>query len=100
MTNLKTEITDEGISINLVPFFLKPKFIAWTDVSKVSVRKYAPIREYGGWGIRIGFNGMAYNIAGDKGLQIVLNNGKKILVGTQKMEELNQFLYEVAKDKL
>ncbi len=34
-------------------------------------RKYRPIREYGGWGIRYGWNGRAYSTSGNEGVQLV-----------------------------
>ena len=37
---------------------------------------------------------LAYNVKGKMGLQLVLKNGKKILIGTQKTEELKQILAE------
>jgi hypothetical protein len=77
----------------LFPFQFKYNEISWNDVLTIEVRKYKPIREYGGWGYRFSFkNGKAYNISGNMGLQIVLKNGDKILIGTQKPDELMEFL--------
>jgi hypothetical protein len=62
-------------------------------VASIEVRKYSPIKEYGGWGFRYGFkNGKAYNISGNMGLQLILKNGDRILIGTQKPEELETYL--------
>lgn len=84
---LVNSITREGILIRLSPFV--KRFIPWEEVEKAYVRTYRPIMEYGGWGIRFGAGGSrAYNISGNQGLQLVLKNGKKILVGTQKPESL------------
>lgn len=44
-------------------------------------------------GIRFGSKyGTAYNMKGNYGLAIKLKNGQKFLIGTQKVEELGQFL--------
>lgn len=66
-------------------------------MKKVYVRKYLPLREYGGWGLRWGIfgSGTAYNISGNMGIQLVLQNGKKILVGTQKAEECRRILEQL-----
>ena len=56
----------------------------------VYTRTYSPMREYGGWGIRFGKSGKAYNIKGDEGLQLVFKNGKRLLIGSQKSQELAQ----------
>ena len=92
--NLETEISKEGISIRFFPFHLKKKFFSWDEIAKAEVREYSPLLEYGGWGIRRGKSGVAYNVKGNMGLQLVLKSGKKILIGTQKTEELKQILVE------
>ena len=81
---LYTRIDDVGVHFRMMPFHLKEKTIAWEDIDSIRVRQYSPIGEYGGYGIRIGGNGSAYNIRGNQGIQIVKKNGKRILIGTQK----------------
>jgi hypothetical protein len=53
-------------------------------------RTYRPILEYGGWGVRYSFvrKGWAYTVSGNRGVQLQLANGKRILVGSQRAEEL------------
>lgn len=93
-SQLKTTITKEGIIISFFPF-LRKKMYGWEDIEKAYTRTYSPIWEYGGWGIRYGFkNGMAYNISGKEGLQLVLKNGKKILIGSKKVVAINRILEE------
>lgn len=90
---LNTLISKEGISYQLFPFHLKPLLISWNEVASVEVRKYKPLRDYGGWGYRFSIkNGKAFNVSGNMGLQIILKNGDKILIGTQKPEELETYL--------
>ena len=82
---LKTEIDKEEIRINFIPLFKKT--IRWKDVESAKIVNYGFI---GGWGIRLFTKyGTAYNIKGDKGLALVLKNGKRILIGTQKEAELD-----------
>ncbi len=87
---LETEIKENGIYVRYYPIHIKFKHYKWSDLQRVYVRKYSPIMEYGGWGLRFNNlgNGTAYNIAGNQGLQLVFPNGKKLLIGTQKPEEL------------
>ena len=89
---LKTKIDKEGISFTFKPFINRPKVYSWNNIKEAYVRTYKPIWEYGGWGIRYGMKGRAFNTSGNKGLQLILNSGKKILIGTQKPEELENFL--------
>ena len=94
---LDTQIDDDCISINMSPFGRRR--ILWKDIDKCYVRKYKPLLEYGGWGIRYGFGskGMAFTVGGNQGLQLELNNGKKILIGTKKADELAAFLKQINK---
>lgn len=84
---LITLVKPDGIFFRFVPFHFSYCSIAFSDIQKCDIRSYHPIREYGGWGIRYGFHGKAYNVSGDIGIQFELKNGKKILIGTQKPEE-------------
>ncbi len=85
---LITEVRDDGIYIRFIPFHRTSHRIAFKDVKHFEVRTYHPIREYGGHGIRYGSNGKAYNVSGDRGVQIELLNGERLLIGSQRAEEL------------
>jgi len=98
---LKSRVDEIGIHINYWPFYLKTKLFAWNEIQKVEVIKYSPIADYGGWGYRINLmgKGKALNVKGNIGLKIYFKNGKKLLIGTQKREELNAILAQY-QDKL
>jgi hypothetical protein len=85
---LKTEIDQNEIRIHFFPFFKKQ--IRWQDIKNAEVIKYGFV---GGWGIRLGTKyGPVYNIKGKIGLALELKTGKKLLIGTQKEDELKDFL--------
>lgn len=86
-TRLITEIRKDGIYLRFFPFHRKFKTYLYDEIESYDVREYRPIYEYGGWGIKYGFGGMAYNVYGNKGIQLILKNKKKLLIGTQKPEE-------------
>jgi len=96
---LTMRIDETGISYKFFPLHLKSKKVVWQELSKAFVRKYNPLIEYGGWGIR-GFrrkgglrgNGMAYNIKGNMGIQLEFIDGGKLLLGTQLTEKAKQTL--------
>ena len=58
----------------------------------MEIREYKPIMEYGGWGIRGFGSNRALNIKGKIGLQLVFKNGQKLLIGTQKADEIVKIL--------
>lgn len=95
-TKLTTKIYEEYIIIKFFPF-VRNKKILFTELESCQVRKYSPLAEYGGWGYRIGIfgKGIAYNIRGNMGLQLVYKNNKKLLIGTQKPEELERVIEQI-----
>lgn len=94
---LTTLIDEKGIYIRFFPFHLKYKFFGWDEIEKAYIRTYQPIREYGGWGLKGGSMGLAYNVSGDKGLQLELKKGNKILIGTKQPEALEKILLKLDK---
>ncbi|MEQ9468485.1 MAG: hypothetical protein RLN88_13815 [Ekhidna sp.] len=92
-SRLHTSIDQDRIYYRFPPFVRSERSISKEDVKEIYVRKYQPIWEYGGWGYRIRLGkGKALNVAGDYGLQLVLSDGKKLLIGTQKPEAMEHAL--------
>lgn len=94
---LTTRISSEGIFVKLFPFHLTFRYYPWKMISKTEVRQYSPIKEFGGWGYRWGFGGTAMNISGNMGLQLELTDGKKLLIGTQRPDDLRAVLNRLNK---
>lgn len=87
---LIVEVRNNGVLIRFFP--LHSRFISFDNLDNYEVRKYHPIREYGGWGIRWGSKGWAYNVSGNKGVQLELSNGKHVLIGSQNPEKLAEMI--------
>lgn len=87
---LETTINARGIHYKFFPF--PGRTIPWQEIEECYVRQYSPLKEYGGWGIRFGFSGKAYNVKGNKGIQLKLKSGKKILFGTQNESEVQNVI--------
>jgi len=85
---LETTIDENGIHYRFPPLRSKLKTIPWNAIKKAYIRKYNPVLEYGGWGVKRG----ARNVKGNIGLQLELKNGKKLLIGTQKKDEMERVL--------
>jgi hypothetical protein len=91
-TNLTTEVRNDGLYIRFFPFHLSFHRIAPEDIKEFEARTYRPLRDYGGWGIRYGREGKAYNVSGNRGVQLVLFDGKQLLIGSQRPDELTEAL--------
>lgn len=67
------------------------------NVVRAYARTYHPMREYGGWGIRYAPNqSRAFNMRGDRGVQLVLRSGQRVLIGSQTPEELAEAIRKAA----
>jgi len=89
---LLTEVRDDGLTIRFHP--LTHQLIPYEHIKTCKVRKYHPIREYGGWGIRYRRKGKAFTVSGTLGVQLELVQGKSLLIGSQKPEELARAIQE------
>ncbi|MFC2187995.1 DUF6141 family protein [Peijinzhouia sedimentorum] len=96
---LYTRVENDGIHYRFPPIINKWKQISKKELKSHKVRKYSPLKEYGGWGYRISKHGKALNVRGNMGLDMELNDGKKLLLGTQKPEELKLALQKLYEDK-
>jgi hypothetical protein len=98
---LDTVIKKDGIYVRFFPFHIKFKYYTWNSLTKSFVRQYSPLTEYGGWGLRLGLfgKGTAFNVSGNKGLQLEFTTNKKLLIGTNKPEELTETLNKIGQLK-
>lgn len=83
---LVVEVRSDALHIHFKP--LKRRTVAYSDVAKVEAVRYRPIAHYGGWGIRRGRQGWAYNVAGNQGVRLDLQDGTHVLLGSQRFTEL------------
>lgn len=88
---LVTKIDRKGIYVKFESFHRDFKFYDWESIDYCEIKKYNPIMDYGGWGIRIG----AYNVSGNTGLLIYFKDGTKLMLGTNKEDELFTALSQI-----
>ena len=94
--NLKTTITNSQINVTFdFLFFKHQKTFYVQDIKDILVLQYNPLLDCGGWGIKFWKNGRAYNIAGNKGFEIILNNGEKYLIGTQLLDQVKKIITQL-----
>ena len=91
---LDTEVNNEGVCIRFWPFHRKWLVFKYEDILKAEACTYSPLKDYGGWGIRSGPRGKAYNVSGDKGVVLTFRNGKSILIGSTNDQSLRSTIQE------
>lgn len=86
---MTTEVDPTTIRVwfGWVPTFHRS--IDLTGVERVESVRYRPLAECGGWGIRYGPGGeRVYNARGDLGVRLFFRDGTRILIGSQRPDEL------------
>jgi len=89
---LDVRLDAAGAHYRLLPLQWRWRHLAWPEVARAYLRRYDPLGEYGGWGIKGTSQNRAYNIANDEGLQLELRDGRRVLLGTQRPAELKRAL--------
>jgi len=100
LNRLETEVRADGLYVRYFPFHRRFRRFEAEDLSECFARKYRPILEYGGWGIKGGWKGgRAYNVSGNEGVQLVFKNGKRLLIGSKEANELEAAIRSVMKNQ-
>lgn len=94
LSKLVVKLDAQAIHVHFTPFLKKD--ILLNEIAAWQARNYKPILEYGGWGIRWGPSGKAYNISGSWGVQLQFSNGKRLLIGSQRAQDFAHAI-EIAK---
>jgi len=95
---LYTILDSTGIYVDFKPFLRRKKW-SWDEVQHIQIIKYGFL-DYGGWGYRDGTYGKGYTVQGYYGFQIHFKDGSKVLIGTQRPEEVQQFLDQIKHEQL
>lgn len=93
---LVVEVREDGLYYRFQPFHRRWHHLSRDKMLGAEARTYRPILEYGGWGIRYGWKGgKAYNVSGNRGVQVSLRDGRKVLFGSPRPEELEAALRRI-----
>ncbi|MDC3336347.1 hypothetical protein OAW23_00610 [Flavobacteriales bacterium] len=93
-SKLTTRLDDEKIKYRFTPYNWRIHEIKWSQVTSYQIRKYSPLKEFGGFGYRkkLFAKTVCLNISGNIGLELKLKNGRTLLIGTQRKDKLQSFL--------
>ncbi len=86
---MRTTLSDEALTVSFGWLFsLYRRTIPLRDIAFAEAVRYNPLAEFGGWGIRGTGDSQALNARGDRGVRIRLRDGRRLLIGSQRAEEL------------
>ncbi len=84
---LVVDVTDDEITISF--HFLWPtRRIRIAEVKTAHATTYNSLLEYGGYGVRLGFKGWAFNTGGSEGVHVETNDGKRVMIGSRRANAL------------
>jgi hypothetical protein len=87
---LTTIVTSDVLSVRYG--FLYKARVPLSEIALAEAVEYAPVREYGGWGIRGSRRRRALNARGNQGVLVTRSDGTTLLVGSQRPRELLEAL--------
>lgn len=83
---METTVYADRVEVRMKPF--SHRVFRKGAISAYSAGEYRPVREFGGWGIRGWGANRAYSISGNQGVRLQLRDGNRVLIGTQRPQEL------------
>ena len=87
LSHLDVDVTDRGVTIAF-RYLWPTRRIGFAEIVGLEVRRYNPLLEYGGWGVRLGPKGWGYMTSGKEGVQLRLRKGLPVLIGSARPREL------------
>ena len=76
---LVVDVDREAITIAFHLLWPKRR-IALASVRRAEATKYRPLIDYGGYGVRLGFKGWAFNVSGDEGVLVETTEGAELFL--------------------
>jgi hypothetical protein len=96
---LVVDVDREAVTVAF--HFLAPKRrIALSTVRRAQATKYRPLLDYGGYGVRLGFRGWAFNVSGDEGVLVETNDGSRVMIGSQRPRELEAAIAQAIRERV
>jgi hypothetical protein len=93
MGSLRTRVFSDAVEMSWGLAGVIRKRIPLEEIREARSVTYSPLREFGGWGIRAGGHGKtAWNIRGDQAVLLVLGDGTRFYLGSDRPEEAARWI--------
>jgi hypothetical protein len=84
---LVVEVRADHVYIRYFPILRRR--IALADIERADARRFNPIIEYGGWGVKGWMMGrISYSVSGTWGVELELNDGRRVMIGSRRADDL------------
>lgn len=84
----RTLVTREAVTVRMGLLGIRLLRLKREDIASAELHRFAPLKDFGGYGIRFNKEMKAYFLKGDRGVKITTRAGKKFLIGSDKPERL------------
>jgi hypothetical protein len=86
---LIVDVRPSGVVLRYFPLPFARRRVDAARIRTVEPRRYRPMAEYLGWGIRyMPGRGWVWSISGDRGVQLEMQDGRRLPIGSARPEEL------------
>ena len=92
----RTMVTREAVTVRMGILGIRLLRLKTSDITSAESHSFAPLRDFGGYGIRFNKEMKAYFLKGDRGVKITTQSGKKYLIGSDHPERLASVIGIVA----
>ena len=96
-SKLETIVTNEGLGYRWRPLQNKFRMLFKEDINMVNTRKGTPFNYGIHW---MPTYGWVHNVRGRKGFQISMRSGKRLFIGSKKVDELKSVLETLLKNRI
>jgi hypothetical protein len=84
----RTMVTRDAVTVRMGLLGIRLLRLKREDIASAELHHFAPLKDFGGYGIRFNKEMKAYFLKGDRGVKITTRAGKKFLIGSDKPERL------------
>jgi hypothetical protein len=85
---LRVMVTCQRLRASLGVFGIPLLSLATENLAEARVEAFSPLRDYGGWGIRLGRRGWGFFFRGTEGVLVTTKKGRHFLIGSDNPEAL------------
>lgn len=87
---LRTEVRDDGVYVKLWPIHWSFRHTPWTDIERSEPTDYNSVMRFGGWGLRMTPNEVAYNVGGGNGVLIERAAQRSVIIGSERADAFHK----------
>jgi len=86
ISRLEVKVMPSGLQTRFFPLERSFRNLEWKDINQMQITTLRPMRDFGGWGLRLGRNSKAYIVTGSQSIGLELADGSRLYINTLEPE--------------